>query len=132
MLLPTANQLAFSVAAFSSLSDVHKWSCVFQLALVAIGEKQPGCNSLHNCLMMLCIDLATLCGILSTVEHHMGSFASVSARDTLFSLPLRSLVNHTPSLQGTPLHSSPLRGPTMIPNHVKRWEDSGIRNLNFH
>ena len=24
------------------------------------------------------------------------------------------------------------RGLTLILNHVKRWEDSGIRNLNFH
>ena len=24
------------------------------------------------------------------------------------------------------------RGPTLIPNHVECWKDSGIRNLNFH
>ena len=56
ILLPTASQSAFSVAAFS----VFGWPLGgLQLALVAIGEKQPGCNLTQNCLMTLCIDLAT-------------------------------------------------------------------------
>ena len=63
VLLPIANQLAFSEAAFSGLSDVHEHSGGLQLALVAIGKKQPGCNSSHNYLMILCIDLATFCDI---------------------------------------------------------------------
>ena len=58
VLLPTANQLACSVAAFSGLSDVHECLGGPQLTLVAIGEKQLGCNSSHNCLM-LGIDLGT-------------------------------------------------------------------------
>ena len=53
MLVSTANQLAISEAAFSSLSDVHECSGGLQLALVAIGENQPDCNSSHNGLMIL-------------------------------------------------------------------------------
>ena len=72
VLLPIANQSAFSVAAFSGLSDIHKCSGGLQLVLVAIGEKQPGCNSPRNCLIMLCIDWLLLwyfelCGTLSGV-----------------------------------------------------------------
>ena len=74
VLLSTANQSAFSEAAFSGLSDVHERLGGLQLALVVIGEKQPGCNSSHNCLMILCIDLATFCDILSTVGPRLGSF----------------------------------------------------------
>ena len=59
VLFPTANQSAFSVAAFSGLSDVHDCSGGPQLTLVAIGKKLLGCNSPHNYLTMLCIDLAT-------------------------------------------------------------------------
>ena len=48
VLLPTANQSAFSGAVFSGLSDVHERSVGLQLALAAIGEisKMTG-NSAH-------------------------------------------------------------------------------------
>ena len=64
--------------AFSGLSDIHEHLGGLQLALVAIGKKQPGCNLPHNCLMMLCIDVATFCCILNTVGPCLGSFGSVS------------------------------------------------------
>ena len=76
VLLPTANQSAFYEAAFSGLSDVQEH---LQLALVAIGEKQPGCNSSHNCLM-ICIDLATFCDILNTVGPRLWSFGGENSR----------------------------------------------------
>ena len=97
VLLPTANQSAFSVTGFFSWSDVHECSGGLQLALMAVGEKQPGCNLPHNCLMILCIDLSTFCGILSAV----GSSGSVSCCVACYSVapnhpqlttPYRSLV----------------------------------------
>ena len=79
VLLPTANQSAFSETAFTGLSDVHECSGGLQLALVAIDEKQPGRNSSHNCLMLLCIDVATFCDILSTVGPRLGSFGGTDS-----------------------------------------------------
>ena len=77
VLLPTAHQLAYSVVAFSGMSDVYECLSSLQLVLAAIGEKQAGCNSPRSCLMSS-IDLATFCGIWSTVGSHLRSFRSVS------------------------------------------------------
>ena len=74
VLLPTANQLAFPVC--SGLSDVHECSGGLQ---VVIGEKQPGYNSSHNCLM-ICIDLATFCDTLSAVGPCLGSFGGANSQ----------------------------------------------------
>ena len=60
VLMPTTHQLAFSVADFSGMSDIHERSGTVQSAFLAIDEKQAGYKSPHYCLMMLSIDLATV------------------------------------------------------------------------
>ena len=75
-----SSSLAFSVIAFSALSDVQSHLCSLQLALAASDREQLDCNSPHNYLLMLSIDLATLhiCGIWSTIRPHLRSFRNVS------------------------------------------------------
>ena len=89
VLFPTANQSAFSLAAFSGLSDIHKHSGSPQLTLVAIGEEQPGCN-------MLCIDLAIFWTLWSLIWSHL----EVQIHDTLFnpSTPWLPLPNQPPHI----------------------------------
>ena len=64
--MPTAHQSTFAVAAFWGVSDVYECLQYLQLALVAANEKPPGCNSPHDCLVMLSINLATFCANYST------------------------------------------------------------------
>ena len=61
VLLPTA--LAFSVAGFADLSDIHKHSGGLQLAVPSISEQQASCKSPHNCLVMLSIGSIIFCSI---------------------------------------------------------------------
>ena len=62
---PTANvfkveQSAFIQASFSSLSDVHECSGGLQLAPSSLGKQSADCDSPHNWLMSLAMDLVAL------------------------------------------------------------------------
>ena len=55
---------AFAVACFWGLSDVHKCSGHLQMAAYPLGKQTAGCNSPHDWLMSLAMDLAALCDII--------------------------------------------------------------------
>ena len=55
------SQAAFAVACFGVLSDVHESSGRLQMAAYPLGKQTAGCNSPHNWLMSLAMDLAALC-----------------------------------------------------------------------
>ena len=52
---------AFTQTSFSSLFDIHECSGGLQMAPSSLDKKTAGCNSPHDWLMSLAIDLATLC-----------------------------------------------------------------------
>ena len=52
---------AFAVACFSGLLDVHGCSGRLQMAPYPLGKQTAGCNSRHNWLMSLAMDLTALC-----------------------------------------------------------------------
>ena len=54
-------QTAFSVAYFWGLLDVHKCSGGLQTAPYPLDKQTATCNSPHNWLMSLAMDLAGLC-----------------------------------------------------------------------
>ena len=54
-------QATYAVACFCSLSDVHECSGCLQIAPYPLDKKTANCNSLHDWLMSLAIDLADLC-----------------------------------------------------------------------
>ena len=52
---------AFAVACFWGLSDAHECSGRLQMAPYHLDKQTAGCNSSHDWLMSLAMDLATLC-----------------------------------------------------------------------
>ena len=54
-------QAAFVVACFCGLSDVHECFVCLQTAAYPIDKQTAGCNSSHDWLMSLAMDLAALC-----------------------------------------------------------------------
>ena len=52
---------AFAVACFSGLSDVHECLVGLQMATYPLDKQTAGCNSPHNMLVCLAMDLAALC-----------------------------------------------------------------------
>ena len=54
-------QAAFAVACFGGLSDVHECPGRLQMAACPLGKQTAGCNSPHDWLMSLGIDLTALC-----------------------------------------------------------------------
>ena len=60
LILLEVEQFAFTQASFLSLSDVHKCSGGIQMVLSSLGEHIADCESPHDWLMSLAIDLAVL------------------------------------------------------------------------
>ena len=54
-------QAAFAVACFWGLSDIHECMGRLQMAAYPLGKQTAGCNSPHNWLMSLAMDLTALC-----------------------------------------------------------------------
>ena len=52
---------AFAVACFRGLSDVHECSGDLQMATYPLDKQTAGCNSPHDWLVSLAMDLAALC-----------------------------------------------------------------------
>ena len=84
-------KVAFAVACFSGLSDIHECSDGFKWLHLPLTSRQPcSCNSPHYWLMSLAMDLAALCDICGaengTNECHLivFSFDGVFARHFIF------------------------------------------------
>ena len=54
-------QAAFAVACFCGLSDVREHLGRLQMAKYPHGKQTAGCNSPHDWLMSLAIDVTALC-----------------------------------------------------------------------
>ena len=54
-------QAAFAVACFSGLSDVHECTGRLQMASYPLDKQTATCNSPHNLLMSLAMDVTALC-----------------------------------------------------------------------
>ena len=52
---------AFAVACFCGLSDVHECTGRLQMAAYPLDKQTAGCNSPHDWLMSLAMDLTALC-----------------------------------------------------------------------
>ena len=52
---------AFAGACFSGLSDVHECTGRLQMAAYPLSKQTAGCNSPHDWLMSLAMDLTALC-----------------------------------------------------------------------
>ena len=52
---------AFAVACFLGLSDVHECMGRLQMTAYLLGKQTAGCNSPHNWLISLAMDLTALC-----------------------------------------------------------------------
>ena len=55
------SQAAFAVACFWGLSDLHECSGVLQMAPSPLDKQTADCDSPHNWLMSVAMDLAVLC-----------------------------------------------------------------------
>ena len=70
LLVLKVTQVAFAVACFWDLSDVHKCLDNLHQTILSPLDKQMGSwNSPHNWLMSLAMDLAALCGMWSWNWH---------------------------------------------------------------
>ena len=54
-------QAAFAVACFRSLLDVYECMGCLQMAAYPLAKQTAGCNSPHDWLMSLAMDLTALC-----------------------------------------------------------------------
>ena len=52
---------AFAVACFLGLTDIHECSGGLQMATYSFDKQTTGCNSPHDWLLSLAMDLAALC-----------------------------------------------------------------------
>ena len=52
---------AFAVASFLGLSDIHECSGGLRMATYPLDKQTAGCNSTHDWLVCLAMDLAALC-----------------------------------------------------------------------
>ena len=59
--MPKVARAAFAVACFSGLSDVHECSDGLQMATYPLDKQAASCNSPHDWLVCLAMDLAALC-----------------------------------------------------------------------
>ena len=59
--MPKVTRAAFAVARFSGLSDVLECSGDLQMAAYLLDKQTAGCNSSHDWLACLAMDLAALC-----------------------------------------------------------------------
>ena len=62
-------QAVFAVACFSGLSDIHKCSGGLQMAPYPIDRQTAGCNSPHDWLMSVAVDLVALCDMWRSKWH---------------------------------------------------------------
>ena len=65
---------AFAVACFSGLLDVYKCMGRLQMAAYLLGKQTAGCNSPHNWLMSLAMDLTALCDMWRWKSHQWMPF----------------------------------------------------------
>ena len=63
LILLKVEESAFTQASFLSLFDIHMCSGDLQMALSSLGKQTADCESSHNWLMSLSMDLAALCDI---------------------------------------------------------------------
>ena len=63
LILLKVKRSAFTQASFSSLSDIHECSGGLQLALSSLDKQTAECDSPHNWLMSVAMDLAALCNM---------------------------------------------------------------------
>ena len=61
LLLLKVEQSAFTQAFFSSLSGIHECSGSLEMAPSSFGKQTAGCESPHDWLMSLAMDLAAVC-----------------------------------------------------------------------
>ena len=61
LILLKVEQSAFTQASFSSLSDIHRCSGGLQMVPSSLDKQTFGCDSPHDWLMILAMDLAALC-----------------------------------------------------------------------
>ena len=54
-------QATFAAACFSGLSDIHECLGVLQMIPSPLDKQTADCDSLHDWLMSLAMDLAALC-----------------------------------------------------------------------
>ena len=54
-------RVAFAVACFRGLSDIHECMGRLQMAAYSLDKQTAGCNSPHDWLMSLAINLTALC-----------------------------------------------------------------------
>ena len=59
--MPKVTRAAFAVACFSDLSDVLECSGGLQMVTYPLDKQTASCNSPHNWLVCLAMDLAALC-----------------------------------------------------------------------
>ena len=69
LILLKVEQSAFTQASFLSMSDIHKCSCGLQMASSSPGKQTADCESLHDWLMHLSMDLTALCDSTFAVEN---------------------------------------------------------------
>ena len=65
--MPKVYQSAFTVACFTGLSDVLGCSGSHQKALAGLNRKLTSREWPHGAIVILAVDLATFCGIYSTI-----------------------------------------------------------------
>ena len=61
LILLKIKQSAFTQASFSSISDVHDCSSGLYIAPSSLGKQTADCESSHDWLLSLAMDLAALC-----------------------------------------------------------------------
>ena len=71
LILLKVEQTAFTQASLSSLSDIHECLGGLQMAPSSLDKQTVGCNSPHNWLMILAMDLAALCDMWSINVSHL-------------------------------------------------------------
>ena len=79
---------AFAVACFWGLSDVHECTGHLQMAAYPLGKLTAGCNSPHDWLMSLAMDLTSLCDMWRWKWRQLMPFGWFLWRRSLC-LPLR-------------------------------------------
>ena len=83
LIMLKVDQSAFTQASFSSLLNVHEYSGGLQMALSSLDKETAGCNSPHDWLMSLTMDLAALCDMWRWKWHQWMPF-TVFSEDIAF------------------------------------------------
>ena len=99
---------AFAVTCFWGLSDIHQYLGHLEMAAYPLGKQTTSCNSLHDWLMSLGIDVAALCDMWRWKWYQWMSFAGFS-EDVAFD-------HH---FMATRLHSQPIGVPLVLATPVK-------------